>query len=332
MNRMTRLLLVVFAVSVSSAADGQTFKVLLSFSGSNGAYPGDAPPSDLTLSGSTLYGMTWDGGANGFGNIFSINTDGSGFQNLLSFTGTSGAYLGDNPRGSLTLSGSTLYGVAALNDIEFLTGTGMIFSISTSGTNLKPLLPFDGTDYASVPGGPLTLGGSTLYGVTIEGGADRMGTICSIATTGGNLQALLSFSGTDGDWPVGSLTLVGSTLYGMTAYGGAYGDGNIFSINTDGSGFQDLFDFNGANGESPGGSLTLDGLTLYGTTAQGGEYGDGVVFSLAIPEPSTVALLAAAALGLLGCAWRRRRRRPSPVNARGGERGTGRRKGDRRAY
>ena len=63
----------------------------------------------LTLSGSTLYGMTLSGGANGNGTIFSINTDGSGFQNLFSFSGTNG----DNPHGSLTLSGSTLYGMTS---------------------------------------------------------------------------------------------------------------------------------------------------------------------------------------------------------------------------
>ena len=43
----------------------------------------------------------------GYGNIFSINTDGRGYQNLLSFSGSNGQY----PRGSLTVSGSTLYGM-----------------------------------------------------------------------------------------------------------------------------------------------------------------------------------------------------------------------------
>ena len=56
---------------------------------------------DLTLIGSTLYGMTAIGGANSNGNIFSINTDGSGFKNLLSFTGTGGAYPGACPSGGL---------------------------------------------------------------------------------------------------------------------------------------------------------------------------------------------------------------------------------------
>ena len=61
----------------------------------------------MTLIGSTLYGMTLVGGADSHGNIFSINTDGSGYQNLFCFNGANGAY----PYGDLTLDGSTLYGM-----------------------------------------------------------------------------------------------------------------------------------------------------------------------------------------------------------------------------
>ena len=60
----------------------------------------------MTLVGSTLYGMTEQGGLAGFGNIFSINLDGSDFKNLFSFNIADGAY----PVGTLILNGSTLYG------------------------------------------------------------------------------------------------------------------------------------------------------------------------------------------------------------------------------
>ena len=109
MNRWKTLLLALLAIAVSSAADGQTYTVLGSFNGTNGANP----YGSLTISGTTLYGTTAYGGANGDGNIFSINTDGSGLQNLLSFSGTGGAYPGFFPSGSLTLSGSTLYGTTS---------------------------------------------------------------------------------------------------------------------------------------------------------------------------------------------------------------------------
>jgi uncharacterized repeat protein (TIGR03803 family) len=61
--------------------DAQSFKTLLSFSGTNGV----GPVSDLTLSGSTLFGMTSFGAYDNNGTVFSINTDGSGFQNLVLF-------------------------------------------------------------------------------------------------------------------------------------------------------------------------------------------------------------------------------------------------------
>lgn len=81
---------------------GGTPTVLATFNYSNGA----GPYAGLTLSGSTLYGTTYDGGANGYGTIFSLPVSGGSPTVLASFNGTNGA----RPYGSLTLNGSTLYG------------------------------------------------------------------------------------------------------------------------------------------------------------------------------------------------------------------------------
>ena len=78
---------------------------LLDFSGT---VNGGAPYGDLTPSGNILYGMTYQGGISNMGTIFKINTDGSGYQKLLDFSGTAN---GRSPLGSLTLSGSVLYGM-----------------------------------------------------------------------------------------------------------------------------------------------------------------------------------------------------------------------------
>ena len=89
--------------------DGTGYQVLHSF----GTVPNDgySPYGSLTLSGSTLYGMTEAGGANGKGTIFQINADGTGYQVLYSFgsVASDGCY----PYGSLTLSGTTLYGMTS---------------------------------------------------------------------------------------------------------------------------------------------------------------------------------------------------------------------------
>jgi uncharacterized repeat protein (TIGR03803 family) len=86
-----------------------TFSILHSFSGlSDGAHP---YYGSLTLSGSTLYGMTSQGGSGGCGcgTIFQNNTDGSWLQVPHSFMG--GANDGSSHQGSFTLLGSTVYGM-----------------------------------------------------------------------------------------------------------------------------------------------------------------------------------------------------------------------------
>ena len=225
----------------------------------------------MTLSGSTLYGMAENGGANADGTIFSVPVTGGAPTILLSFNGTNGA----SPEGSLTLSGSTLYGMTQDGGAG---GDGTIFSVPVTGGSPTTLLSFNGTNGAN-PLGSLTLGGSNLYGMTLQGGAGGDGTIFSIPVTGGSLTTLLSFNGTNGNAPEGSLTLSGSTFYGMTFGGGASGDGNVFSIPVTGGSPTNLLSFNAANGAYPLGSLTLSGSTLYGLTEQGGVNTDGTVFS-----------------------------------------------------
>ncbi|MGO9110925.1 MAG: choice-of-anchor tandem repeat GloVer-containing protein [Thermoguttaceae bacterium] len=157
--------------------DGSGFRNLLSFSGSGGANPGQYPDGDLTLSGSTLYGMTWSGGTSGKGNVFSVNTDGTGFHNLFSFSGADGA----NPNGDLILSGSTLFGMTEAGGSS---NDGTIFSINTDGTGFQSLLSFSGSDgaYAGAnPYGSLTLSGSILYGMTSSGGGNNDGVVFSLA-------------------------------------------------------------------------------------------------------------------------------------------------------
>src|ERR1041384_7744096 len=95
----------VFAVNT----DGTDFRIVHSFNYWDGANPW----SGLILSGNTLYGTTYQGGSSGWGNgtVFAVNTDGTGFTNLYSFTGGSD---GANPIGGLILSSNTLYGTTQL--------------------------------------------------------------------------------------------------------------------------------------------------------------------------------------------------------------------------
>ena len=49
------------------------------------------------------------GGTSNVGSVFALNTNGTDFTNLYSFTGGAD---GANPQAGLTLSGNTLYGTA----------------------------------------------------------------------------------------------------------------------------------------------------------------------------------------------------------------------------
>jgi uncharacterized repeat protein (TIGR03803 family) len=259
----------------SIRTNGSGFHVLHSFTGATDGLL----PADLTLDAatSTLYGTAIGGGdSSSDGTIFSIGTDGTGFQVLHVF---SKATDGADPNAALTLVGSTLYGAAAIGGAD---NDGTIFSINTDGSNLQVLHSFSGTDGAGPLAG-LTLVGSTLFGTTASGGTDDDGTIFSFNIHTGRFQVLHSFSGTaaDGANPYAGLTLIGSTLYGTTQFGGSGRHGTIFSISTGGSNFQVLYSFTGYDdGGDPQAGLTPAGSTLYGAAEVGGSSGDGTIFSL----------------------------------------------------
>jgi uncharacterized repeat protein (TIGR03803 family) len=284
----------------SIKTNGTGFQNLVTFDGDDGAYP-----DSLVLSGSALYGTTSEGGyfggivlTPGEGTVFSVDTNGTGFQTLFTFGGST-----PSCPGNLILSGSTLYGTALGQ------GTGApygIFSIDTDGTGFKNLCSVGGV--IGLETGSLALSGSAFFGTTPGYAGMLRGSIYSTTISGSGFQSLYSFSGgTDGAHIMGGLTLVGSKAYGMSEDGGSNWVGNIFSINTDGTGFQTLYSFSGSDGEYPYGDLILSGSTLYGMTTGGGSNGDGVIFSLTVPEPSTLALLGVGALGMLAYRWRRRR-------------------------
>lgn len=100
--------------------DGSGYKDMLDFSDTNGANP---KCNTLILSGNTLCGMTYYGGAYGKGCIFSINTDGSNYKDLHDFNLTNGGF----PYGHLTLSGNTFYGMTTSGGSY---NKGVIFSFT----------------------------------------------------------------------------------------------------------------------------------------------------------------------------------------------------------
>jgi len=208
----------------SISTNGTVFRNLYSFTdGNDGGYPA----ADLVLSDTTLYGTTFDGGNSDAGTVFAINTNGTGFTNLYSFTdGSDGA----GPQAGLILSGSVLYGTASQGGSS---DYGTVFSINTNGTGFTILYSFAGyPEDGADPVSGLLLSGSTLFGTAQFGGNSDYGTVYAMNTDGTGYITLHNFAGYAGDgaFPTAGLIFSGSTLYGTAESGGSSNYGTLFSV------------------------------------------------------------------------------------------------------
>jgi uncharacterized repeat protein (TIGR03803 family) len=193
----------------------------------------------VILSGNTLYGMTQFGGSSGWGTVFAINTNGTGFTNLYTFTGGSdGGWPLDGP---LILSGNTLYGTTMRGGSGGgNSGNGTVFALNTDGTGFTNLHIFTATNAVHInsdgaaPSGGVILSGNTLYGITQFGGSSGNGTVFAVNTNGSGFTPLHSFTGqpnlSTGLIPSDGVILSGNTLYGTAYSGGTYGEGTVFSL------------------------------------------------------------------------------------------------------
>jgi len=270
----------VFAVNTV----GSSFTTVYNFTGGN---DGVDPVAGLILSGNMLYGTAASGGTNGYGTVFKVKTDGTGFTVLHSFTSLFFSYTnsdGGGPWGGLVLSGNTLYGTTLAGGTN---GWGTVFAVNTDGNGFTNLHNFNGADGAGAePQAGLVLSGNTLYGTTYyltayPGGGSGYGTVFAVNTNGTGFTNLYTFTGTtDRGHPTAGLILSGNTLYGTTL------NGTVFAVNTDGTGFTNVYTFTGtyeytnSDGANPSAGLILSGNTLYGTAENGGNGGEGTVFAV----------------------------------------------------
>lgn len=148
-----------------------TLTTLVSFNGTNGAYPS----AGLTLGNDgNFYGTTsGDGSTNlnhdTYGTVFQITTNGT-LNTLAFFNYTNGA----ESESPLTIgSDGNFYGMTVIGGITnsiHPMGMGTVFKVTTNG-NLTLLVAFDGTNGMSQKGA-LTLGADgNLYGTTGYGGS-----------------------------------------------------------------------------------------------------------------------------------------------------------------
>lgn len=286
----------------SMNTDGSGFTVLHAFATGNNVTNADGSGADsLVLSGNgTLYGTAAGGGANDYGTIFFIQTNGNNFTVLHTFDASDGG----DPIGGLLLYSNVLYGTARGDGDH---PDGIVYAqdtVSSRFTILHGFSPLDeGTNTdGAFPAGGVVLVNGTLYGTASTGGSNGNGTIFALNTNTLAFQTLYTFPASftvtnlAGVNPEGTLVLAGNTLFGTANLGGTNNWGTLFSINTNGTAFSILHSFTrlvlatNVDGARPETGMILSGGQFFGTTHFGGNaYGN--VFSLALaPGISSLAL------------------------------------------
>jgi uncharacterized repeat protein (TIGR03803 family) len=273
--------------TVFKLAAGGTETVLYAFTGGN---DGAEPDGQLTFDeAGNLYGVTRNGGAAGDGVVFMLAPDGTETV-LHTFAG--GATDGVWPQSVLRDKKGRLFGATqaggAYND-------GTVFELDPNG-KMKILHSFTGGSDGKQPVAGLVRDKSgNLYGTTIWGGPENVGTVFKIAPDGSKTLLYSFLNGNDGGDPSAPLILdKAGNLYGVTLIGGADNNGVVYKLSPSGAETV-LYTFTGgADGGIPDAALSRDDKgNLYGTTQHGGTStncgrGCGVVFKLAPDGTETV--------------------------------------------
>jgi uncharacterized repeat protein (TIGR03803 family) len=273
-------ILLMSAVSTAPSAQAQNEVVLYSFTGASGS---NVVAGLIRDANGNLYGTADNGGDGGCncGTVFKLDTMGNETV-LYSFTDTNGD--GANPIAGLVMDANgNLYGTTTNGGANEL---GIVFKVDTSGHETV-LYTFGMTaqDGANPRSSLIMDGNGNLYGTTYNGGANGLGTVFKLDTSG-NLTVLYSFQGSAGDGSNPQAGLIMDTngnFYGTTSGGGSGNGGTVFKLDTTGTETV-LHIFTGGtgdgDGESPVAGLIMDANgNLYGTTQNGGGHlGMGIIF------------------------------------------------------
>ncbi len=242
-----------------------------------GGTDGANPFASLIKVGHSLYGVTYQGGASGYGTVFSLNPA-TGAENIVySFQG--GANDGANPVASLIDVGGTLWGTTQFGGVGDF---GTVFALNPK-TGYEYTLPFEG-DGGTFPGAfpyaSLINVAGTLWGTAQSGGGSN---VCNGTNFGCGVVfyvvpgqpaedgAIPLFGPPGATFPTSNLIDVSDTLYGTSTSGGSSGNGTVFSFSIKSSTQNVVYSFQGGNdGAWPGPGLLKVGGLLYGVTFYGG--------------------------------------------------------------
>ncbi len=266
------------ATLASQPAQAEKFKVLHTFHGKDGAFPGGQLVRDAA---GNFYGTTIFGGkgctlpTKGCGTAFKLDKTGKQVW-VHTFNGSNGS----TPYAGLLLKkGGNLYGTTNLGgDTQCYTyGCGTVFKLDRAGKETL-LYQFKGRlGDGSYPEALLIADSAgNLYGTTYMGGESDLGAVFKLDTAN-NETILYNFKGPiggggDGAYPVaGVISDAAGNLYGGTGAGGTDGKGAVFEVDRAGNETL-LYSFSGGlDGAGPAEVLlTGSAGNLYGTTQDGG--------------------------------------------------------------
>jgi uncharacterized repeat protein (TIGR03803 family) len=173
----------VFEIVNTSSGYATTPTTLVSFNGTDGAYPSAGLIADAN---GDLFGTTEYGGASNDGTVFEIANTSSGYAStpttLVSFNGTDGA----NPFAGLIADGKgNLFGT---DNAGGPSDDGTVFEVAktSSGYASTPtvLVNFNGTNGANPKAGLVADMNGNLFGTTYDGGASDVGTVFEVTGSG----------------------------------------------------------------------------------------------------------------------------------------------------
>lgn len=298
------IFLILFMTLTAEPVQGQTFTVIHSFTGGDGANP----YAGLTMDASgDLYGTTHYMGTYGAGNVFRLRhyTEGWVLTPLYNFTGGND---GSQPAAGVTIGrDGTLYGTTeqggAYQCGQPGVNCGVVYNLRPPATaprsavyswNETVLWSFTGGADGGYPNGDLIFDqAGNIYGTDWWGGYEgygEFGAVYQLTPSGGTWTETTLYSptnDTEGQAPENGVIFDRSgNLYGVFGGGeiGINGWGAVYELSPSGSGWRlaYLYVFPGQNGSvEPFGGLILDSSgNLYGATAAGGADGYGTVFEL----------------------------------------------------
>jgi uncharacterized repeat protein (TIGR03803 family) len=288
MGGLAGLLLLMFTLCGTAQAQGVGFNIIHQFSdGPDGSQP--LAPLIIDAQGD-LYGVTWYGGAYGYGTVFKMTPVGGhwAWTTLYDF-GAAGPNDGYQPNQLVQDAHGVLYGTTAEGGGP--AGCGTVYSLTPPppGSLMGRWTETQILAFSNYQQGCDSLAGLTLdaagnlYGTTTSGGSNGAGNVFKLTKSGGQwtYQNLYSFSDGGAAFPSAPVTLDSEGNLYSTSAGGDFICGSVWQITPSG-GLNILHTFScGDDGSTPYAGVILDSSgNLYGGTSEGGTAGGGVVFEL----------------------------------------------------